>query len=99
MMTDIHQGCYPYYYFFNRGEGKLKEMHTDYVYETLGRTIRLADVLLAFRGTSFAIVIDDAGDIYDHDNDPEEVLANWNLRADDATQQTDETLAFLASTL
>lgn len=72
-------------------------------YTVLGRPIRLADVLMAIKQEHRIFAVDDNGDIISLDIAGRVItypaLANWNLRLDDLTQQSPETLQFLSDLL
>jgi hypothetical protein len=58
----------------------------------IGRTIRLADILLAMKEN-------DASPLQMHDFLCRVVYGKWNLRTDDLDQQSEETLTFIHSIL
>ena len=67
------------------------------------QSVRLADVLLAMQGNHRAVVaVDINGHLLDCDNDMKEWVIleqKWNLRKDDLTEQSDETISWLADLL
>lgn len=77
--------------YWNKDMGEVRVLFAD-DFEILGRPIRLADVLLA---------IDTQGKSHHEVNGDECFLCSglWNLRQDDLSLQSEETLNFIASTL
>lgn len=69
-------------------------------FEIIGRPIRLADVLSAIKqGTSYAV--DARGEFvkFENDDDYEDLGVKWNLRNDDLTKQSPETINFIYNLL
>jgi hypothetical protein len=63
------------------------------------RPIRLADVLLAMQGMNY-VTIDPSGDFWISNTGGRSKLGeSWDLRADDLSQQSPETIGFIHSLL
>jgi hypothetical protein len=79
------------------------KIYRPYVYEILGRPIRLADVLLAIEETSNqAIVLDSRGRMTDINTATSNGFHNaiqWNLKDDNLDHQSDECKEFLIKLL
>lgn len=61
-------------------------------YEIIGRPIRLADVLLVFRGRSLKGC--DPNETYPSRNEIS-ILQRWNIRNDDLSKQSEDTVDFI----
>jgi hypothetical protein len=71
-----------------------------YVYRIIGRPIRLADVLLAmdeFMHPNAQMLVTTSGEFDDCVHST--FQAKWNLREDDLTKQSPETIAFISKVL
>lgn len=91
----------PNVYVWQKEDGSRYHTSDNRYVEILGRPIRLADVLLAIeknRTTDFFFVTT-TDFLCMQDSKTDEELMVWNLREDDLSKQSPETLEFLANLL